>query len=244
MRRLSFVGLLFVVSVACHDIESTNVTPTGPMPPVSPTTINLSMSPGQLPVGGGTAFVYVETTGGSQPAANVRVSLRASSGELSASDVRTDTSGHATVTWTGKQTATLTAEAGSLSRTYELLVTPPATLPPPSTPPPPSPVPPPPTPPPTPPPVPTFTVTLTPERASTPVNTDVGFLVAVSNLQAGETVMAYQWDCTGDGTIDATTTTPGRRCTYAAHGVFNPSVRVRTSLDRDVTATTRIVVTN
>jgi hypothetical protein len=242
MRRLLLGVLLAVSAAACSDANSSPIDPTPPPPPVSPTVIALVMSPGELPTGGGTARVYIETRGGSQPAPNVRVTLSASGGALSGQEVVTDSTGHADVTWTGTQSATLTAAGAGLSSTLTLRVTPPVVLPP--LPPPPTPAPTPtPTPDPTPLPTPPVGLIVTLRPASQTVATGVlqAYIASESNLQGNEQVIGYQWEFETGAT--ATTAGNARNYAYSTHGVKNPKVTILTNLGRTATGTGTVVIT-
>lgn len=66
--------------------------------------------------------------------------------------------------------------------------------------------------------------------------------VTTQNLNAGESVSAYQWDWTNDGTIDETTIDPSRAHVYASDGIITPAVRLLTSTGRTSIATGRVIV--
>jgi hypothetical protein len=116
--------------------------PNGPTSPTSPPTqavpsvdeIHITPAVGQLPAGGGSVEIIVETIALKPYAAAPRVSvaLQASGGDLSASAVTTDATGHARVTWTGTTSATITAQAGSITAETALTVFVPPPTPPPS----------------------------------------------------------------------------------------------------------------
>jgi hypothetical protein len=101
-------------------------------------------------------------------------------------------------------------------------------------------------PPPPPPPPPSVTVTL---RSSAPtVVVLVGtltFTAAVTNLNAGEGVTAYQWDLDGAAGYEATTTANMRTSApYPTHGMYTAKVQATTSTGRSVTGTVGFFVTN
>ena len=243
MRRLilSFVGLTVA---ACGDPPPSPTAPPGPdVPAVTATRIALVSTPGELPIGGGSARIFIETAAGSLAAPRVTVSLSATSGVLDQQQVTTDTTGHAAVSWTGNETATINASSGSLSTSTNVRVLLPAVF----IPSPPPPAPPPPVPTPEPPPgPPTLRVTLRAGRSITPVGTDVDLYATIdpNSLMAGESILAYQWDCDGDKTFETTTVGAMKLCRYNTHGTVQSSVNALSSASRSATATVPLVVTN
>jgi hypothetical protein len=247
MRRCGTLLLLLILA-ACE----------GPLYPVSPdiqtsstsatpTRLTLLISPAELPEGGGTASVFVETSvDGQRAAPRVRVGLTTSAGTLEPSDVTTDETGHARVTWTGSRAAIVVASAGHLVTQADIRLAQPFVLPPTSVPPP---APPAPTPDPVPTPTPTppaVEVSLQPSTGSAPRNINITFFATVmpATLQPNESVVAYLWDFQNDGTVDATTTTTARAFGYATHGVYTAKVTALTSLGREGVGTTQVVITN
>ncbi len=125
VRRLPALALGLILA-GCHDIPPNPTSPTpGTGALVTPTAIQIVVIPGQLPVGGGTAEINIATTAanGTAVAPAVEVRLSVDGGELSVTNVTTDRTGHAKVTWTGTNGATVTAEAGALTKTVTIVVT-------------------------------------------------------------------------------------------------------------------------
>jgi hypothetical protein len=227
---------------ACHGIEHTPTSPTPPARSQTPVKMFVSMSPAQLPIGGGSALLIVEALGADGSGVETSVTLSASGGELGAAQLQTDRTGHATGSWAGKETATLTATAGEVVAISSLRVIEPTKLPPPSVPPPPTPTP-------EPDPLPTPTPALSIVIVASPLQVAAGSLTtlsaSVSNLRAGESVTAYQWDWEGAGkgtTFDETSIANSRPHVYATDGIRNPIVLVLTSAGRSVTGTGRVIV--
>src|SRR3954470_16173204 len=135
------IGVLLIGLAGCHGIE--HPTAPAPVPARSQTPLKVSvvMSPAELPAGGGSALLIVEALGADGSGVETAVTLNASGGELGTSQLRTDRTGHATGSWVGTQTATLTATAGDVIAISALRVIEPTKLPPPSVPPPPTPTP-------------------------------------------------------------------------------------------------------
>ena len=103
VRRAACVALLLTLA-ACGDPGP--VSSTGPTPAPAPATVKaINLTPMlTLPPEGGSVEVRIETSAnehGGVVAPNVLVTLSVSAGALSASEVRTDGTGHARVTWTG-----------------------------------------------------------------------------------------------------------------------------------------------
>lgn len=244
MRR-SILLALICLAAACRGPlpnPAPLLSPTWTNP--APTRLSLVPSPGELPIGGGTARIHIETVAGyARVAAHVPVSIEASEGSLSATQVTTDNTGHAVVEWTGTRTTRLTARAGEgLEETVELRVHTPPVLPPPSTPRPPSP-PPPPLPQP-PPPLALPTVQLAASAPTVPAGGTLTFTATVSGL-SGESVRYYQWDLDGDGSEEATTTSGVRTSApYTGHGPVTTRVIVTTTSGRVASGGLTIIVTN
>jgi PKD repeat protein len=243
LRRLSVVAL-GVFLAGCHGIEPGPASPslTSSGSGAAPTAIAIVISPGELPIGGGTADVLISTTagGGSVVAPLVPVHLSVDGGALSAADVTTDDTGHATVTWTGTTRATVTAVAGALSHTAAIIVIEPRTFPPdpgsPAPPPGPAPTPPPapPPPPPPPPPVPsngvTATFSVSPQQPT--AGEPATFMVTVSS-RPDSPVVAYAWDFTDDGQTDSTAAAPIH--TFPSNGRQLVSIKVTVADGRTAT---------
>jgi hypothetical protein len=236
-RRASLV-LLVLVS-GCHGIEHLTAPTPAPARSQTPVKMFVVMSPGELPVGGGSALLIVEATGADGLGVETPVTLNASGGELGTSDLRTDKTGHATGSWAGTQTATLTATAGDVIAVSSLRVIEPTKLPPPSEPRPPTPQP-------EPTPLPTPAPSLSVSVSATPSQVAVGgtstLSATVSNLRAGETVIAYQWDWEGDKTIDDTGIDAARAHIFPTDGVIAPTVHVLTSSGRSATGNGQVIV--
>jgi hypothetical protein len=167
------------------------------------------------------------------------VTLNASSGELGTSELQTDKTGHATGSWAGTQTATLTATAGDVIAVSSLKVNEATKLPPPSEPRPPTPQP---EPLPIPTPAPQLSVALTATPFQAAVNGVIQFSASPSNMNAGEFVTAYQWDWDGDGTPETTTVTASTTHPYTVHGLKNPAVSILTSGGRSAKGSTQVIV--
>ena len=243
MRHLVLVASLAVL-VSCNDIAPSPTAPPAPQVTTSgiPTRIGIVASPGELPVGGGSARIFIETVNGSGSAPLVRVNLASTEGTLSESSITTDATGHGSVRWDGTKTSTITATAGELTTTMDLRVHVPQVFPP-STPPPPRP---PPELPPTIPPAPAPPgLTLSSNSGTVAVGSSLMFTAAVSELNAGETVLYYQWDLDGDGDVEKTTTVnTAASPVYDAHGPLTARVNIATSTGRTASAGRGIVVTN
>jgi transcriptional regulator with XRE-family HTH domain len=68
---------------------------------------------------------------------------------------------------------------------------------------------------------------------------------SVSNLRAGESVTAYQWDWEGAGkgtTFDETSIANSRSHVYPTDGIRNPIVQILTSAGRSATGSGRVIV--
>jgi hypothetical protein len=232
--------VLLLGAVGCHGIE--HLSPTAPAPARSTTAARLTVvtSPGQLPIGGGSALLTVEALSADGSGVITPVDLSVSGGTLAVSRVTTDTTGHATASWDGTATATLTATSGDVVTITAIRVTEPATLPPPSVPPPPTPQP---TPEPLPIPAPALSMTLNASPLQVAVGSSTTLTVSPQNLNPGEFVTAYQWDWEGTGTtFDETTTGNSRAHIYAADGIKAPIVRILTSSGRSSIGTGRVIV--
>lgn len=224
-----------------------NSSPTAPTKPLPATVGGIFLVPSSLevPIGGGSVDIVIATAttpGGGVIAPNVDLDLTATSGALSATHVRTNSEGRASVTWSGEQTATVRAVAGELFATSVIRVAEPAPTPEPEPTPVPNPTPNP-SPTPSPAPVPRKILVsvgvsgpLVPnEPADTyPAGVTLDFTGAVtSNGAALPTSLSWGWDFDGDGTIDAIT--PGendetgtRMLGFTTHvyapGVYHPAV--------------------
>ena len=116
VSRVAFLALL--LSTSCTKSSPTAPAET-PAPPPAGTAAAIFITPNSfdLPAGGGSLELVIATSGndlGSVVAANVPLTLSASSGALSTTDPRTDATGHARVTWTGASSATIVARAGDV----------------------------------------------------------------------------------------------------------------------------------
>lgn len=239
-RRLLLLALGVLVS-ACHGIEHLE-SPVAPARSSVPTRLTVVQSPGEVPVGGGSALLIIEALGSDGAGVSTPVALSVEGGTLAADSVTTDRTGHATGSWNGTSSATLTARAGDLITVSTIRVLAPVVLEPPS-------VPRPPTPQPEPTPLPTPAPAVSMVIAASPLQVAVGsattLSVSVSNLNAGESVTAYQWDYEGTGkgaTFDETSIASARAHVYATDGIKNPIVQVLTSTGRSVSGTGRVIV--
>jgi hypothetical protein len=263
-RTLGVVAALFLVS-ACSG-HSNPIAPTpDPPPPSAATAGAVFVTPHEaLPVGGGKTAVEVYTSlspDGRSAATFVPVHLEVSAGSLSAHDVTTDRTGHATVEWAGDKSATITAIAQAVRVTNTITVqAPPAASSTPQPgctgcvpPTPPSPVPPfipapapapPPPPPPPPPPAPSLSVTLTasPENGVSPLT--VAFTATPTTEGDVGTIVGYSWDWESSETttpID-TTLTGDTTHDYLTSGVRTVTVTVHTDTGKAATAQITIAV--
>jgi hypothetical protein len=206
--------------------------PPAPPPPGTAAAVFISPNSVDLPAGGGSLELVIATSAndlGSVVAGNVQVTLGASSGELSNTEPRTDSTGHARVTWTGTSSATIVARAGDAVGQSAIRV---AGGPPPTNPNPnpnpnpgpnPNPNPPPgPTPPPNPnPPAPDNGVRVfwTASPAAPVAGEPVTFSATVTS-RPDAPVATYAWDFNADGVTDDTSATPTHTFTAAGpHGV-------------------------
>jgi hypothetical protein len=237
--RAASPWLMVVGVVGCHGIEHTPTSPGAPTRSTVPVRLSIVQSPGELPAGGGSAALLVEASGSDGGGVAAPVTLEVTGGELGADHLTTDSTGHASASWAGTSSATLTARAGEVISVSTIRVHEPTKLPPPSVPPPPTPTP---EPTPLPTPTPALSVTIGASPSSIPVGGSTTLSASVSNLQPGEVVTAYQWDYEGDKTVDETSVAASRSHLYAADGIISPTVRVLTSTNRSVTGAGQVVV--
>lgn len=237
--RAASAWLIVVGVVGCHGIEHTPTGPSAPARSTVPVRLSIVQSPGELPAGGGSAALIIEAIGSDGLGVSAPVSLEVSGGELGTDHVTTDSTGHASGSWAGTASATLTARAGEAISVSTIRVVEPTKLPPPSVPPPPIPTP---EPTPLPIPAPSLTVSLTAAPASIPMGGSTTLSARVSNLQPSEVVTAFQWDYEGDKTVDETSVAASRSHLYAGDGIISPTVRVLTSTNRSATGTGQVVV--
>lgn len=244
-RRSGIIVIACLLAAGCHGIQPNPTSPSAVVTsPVTPTAIQIVVTPGELPIGGGTATLVISTvaSSGTVVAPGVTVSLRVDGGELSTSNVTTDETGHARLTWTGTKKATVTAESGSLTNTATIGVNEPVVFPP-DTPPAPRPTPPPlPPQPPQPPQPDPLTLSVTPVPQQVVVNTPVTLTATVGKLQPGEVVLAYNWDWNGDEVIEETSAGPSRGHIYSTDGIKGPKVQALTNQGRSAIASTRVYV--
>jgi len=224
---------------ACHGIEHPPTSPTPPPRSQAAALIHIVPTPGELPIGGGSASISVEALGADGGGVSTPISLFVSEGELGASSVTTDRTGHAIASWQGTKTTNITARSGEAISIVTLTVRTPIELPPPVPPvqPPPQPEP---TPLPTP--RPPLTVILAASPMSIPVGGNTTLSASVSNLEPGEVVTAYQWDYEGDKTIDETSVSASRSQVYTSDGIIAPTVRVLTSANRSAIGAGQVIV--
>lgn len=251
MRRWVLGPSLVLLLAGC----SKSAAPTAPTPTPTPTgpaveDIRVTPSLATLPAAG-SVDVMVETVALHPFAAapRVQVALSASSGSLSATDVTTDATGHARVTWTGTTSATITARAADIVGTGTVTVqntAPPTPTPTPTPTPSPSP-----TPEPTPTPSPSPTPTPTPAPAPRPAGDLVATIVAApANPDADQAVTfsvslasttgaavpaiaATTWDLNGDQLPDHFEASPS--ASYPA-GTVTVLLEVITTDSRSVLA--------
>jgi len=226
VSRVAFLALL--LSTACTK-SSPTAPAEAPAPPPAGTAAAIFITPNSfdLPAGGGSLELVIATSGndlGSLVAANVPVTLSASSGQLSNTEPRTDSTGHARVTWTGSSSATIVARAGDVvgQSTIRVAGGPPPPNPNPNPNPNPEPNPNPnPSPNPTPP---TPTPTPTPDNGvrvfwsvspAAPVAGEAATFSASVTARPDAAVASYAWDFTEDGVTDDTSATPTHTFTTA-----------------------------
>jgi PKD repeat protein len=234
MRQAFSSWSIFVclMAAACDGPMPNPASPLAPTAavPAVPTRINLVVSPAELPVGGGTAIVRIETVvGTSQVAPNARVTLTASGGELDAGEVTTDQTGHARVNWTGTSDATITARAGEVVGTSTVKIAVPQLPPPPSTPRPPAP---------TPEPTLTATIAATPTAPLTTTPVTFSATLRYSDASTPPAISTYAWDFGAAGTSTAAAPV----VTFATPGTYPVSVTVTTANGKTVTASSSIGV--
>lgn len=232
------------------------ITPTAPSAPsapriTTPTQVVVNASPGELPIGGGTATIGIAVSAADgQGVDNITVAITASTGSLERSSVITDRTGHASVTWSGTETATITGTAGELVGIGSIPVNVAYVPPPPSTPrpPPPAPKPDPPTPDPppipVPPPTPAVVVTLSADHQTVGQTHPVIFAAAVSLIGDTGAILSYTWDWDDAAARDETSADPTRTHTYASEGVRTVKVTVTTANGQTGSATLTIAVVN
>lgn len=231
MRTWSLVGVSCLLGVsACGG----SGTPTAPSAPAAVQAIFLVAPSFDLPVGGGEITIEIATAASPNGgiAANVPITLQASTGTLSASSVRTDGVGRASVTWRGTETAVISAAAGDVKGTATVRVAlPPAPVPPtpPQTP----------QPPPAPPqPQPPLAVEIIQLPAAAEAGKDVEFSAFVFSQDAQPVgPLAYVWDL-GDGT-SSIAAKPVHR--YAADGRYPVTLTVTEPRTGRVATKTRLV---
>lgn len=244
MRTLT-LSVVLLALVGCHGIEPT---PTSPAPTArsnAAAKLAIVISPGELPIGGGSAVVRVEALGLDGFGVATAVALTASAGTLATDSVMTDSTGHATAAWSGTKTATIRGMAGELAASSTVPVREPTVFPPNPTPPPlpvptPTPIP---TPAPTPPPL-SVSLMAFPDRVQ------VGYVLNVTataaHLNPDESVMAYQWNWEWDGktttTFAETSISDSRSHIYSADGIKPIRVQILTSSGRTVSGTLNVVV--
>lgn len=240
--RWSAVVPALTFLVACHGIQHSPTSPTPPARSQEAVRLTIVQTPGEIPVGGGSALLTIEALGADGLGVTTPVSLEASGGELGVDRATTDTTGHAAVSWRGDKTASLTARAGNIITVSPLRVQVAVALPPPSVPPPPTPTP---NPEPLPIPPPALSLALTSTPLQVAVGSPMTLSAAASNLNAGETVTAFQWDWEGSGsgtTFNETSVSSSRDHVYSGDGIKAPIVKILTSSGRSTTATGRVIV--
>lgn len=180
---------------------SSPLTPT-PAQTVSVLPVSLVPNSADLPIGGGSLELIIATA-----ANNVPVTVTASGGTLSASAVRTNSEGRASVTWTGTSSATVTAIAEGTQTVASIRVALPPT-------PEPTPTPAPPTPGPTPSPLPDHHTVLgvvilqRVDDSTAPAITLTATVFVLDGSPVGP--LTYAWDLDGNGSIDSTAAAPVR----------------------------------
>lgn len=244
VRVGTFALILLASGVTACSKSPTAPTPQPPAEAPLGTAAAIFLTPASwdLPANGGSLELVIATSAndvGSVVAANVPVTLSASSGELTVSELRTDSTGHARTTWSGTRSATITARAGDALGTSTIRVAnspapPPNPNPNPNPNPGPAPDPAPgPQPAPTPPP-PSNGVSVF--WASTPASPIVGepatFTATVTSRPEAP-VASYAWDFNEDGVTDATSATPTQ--TFTRSGRIGVSLTVTLVDDRTAT---------
>ena len=227
MQISRLASSLLLGLAGCDGPAYFSTTATAPSAPAPVTAISIVVSPGELPIGGGTATLNVETRSGTSAVApRVTVSLQATHGTLETASVTTDHTGHAKVTWEGTRTSVVTATAGDAQATTSIRVLEPAPPLPPSPQPPAPPAPPPtdPLPPSQPQPGPIeridpnliLTINATP---ASPIATQEARLSATLTTVDGSTaptITRYLWDVDGNTVADRTEAQP--RVVYPTAG--------------------------
>lgn len=241
MRCLAVAGALLFA--AC-----TGRAPTAPAEPPRPPAdgapvqaIFLTPNTWTLPLGGGSLDIVIVTAGntaGNVIAAHAHVTLTASSGTLSASEIETDGTGHAQVTWSGTRSATVRATAGELAADAAIRVTEDTTPPPPNPPPgPPGP--------PVPPPGADAPLVVSIQPGSDPplrADTVLRFIGIVTDPYGRQVSgVQYDWDFNGDGAVD-TREGPSASYRYAQPGDYVIALHAVAADGRSGRATLRIGV--
>ena len=252
MRRIGLaVTLLFLVTCSKSNTPTAPTPPPGPPPPGTAAAVALTPHTWEFPAGGGSLDIVIATSAnqaGNVVAANVPVSIRASSGTISDPEPRTDFTGHARVTWSGTSSATITARAGDVETVATIRVQTNAPAPPPTPNPNPGPGPgpdpnpaPSPNPPKPPPPGRGPAGDLVAAIVATPSNPDAKQAVRFSATLTSSTGAAvpaideYVWDVTGDRLPDRWEASPS--ATYDTAGVYVVELELHTADNRAVNAT-------
>lgn len=255
MKLIVLTVALLLSTIACGYQNPVAPAVVNQPQPGVPTRLELTANPGQG-VEGGTGTITARVLDGLLTALpNQPVRFTASLGALAASEVVTDDQGFARTTLTAPAGVVSIIATTSALETTALIAMQPTT--PVQAPPAPFPVPQPsapipaPAPTPTPSPsAPTVTAILSsrsPSGTTVAVGGTLTFSVTVANLQAGETITAFQWDLDGDkdGVFEFTTTSSQQTSTpYTAHGLFTARVKVTTSTGRSAIGTLPFVVTS
>jgi PKD repeat protein len=220
------MGLLAVLASCSRSSPAAPSPPPVAAPAGTAAAVFITPNSFDLPAGGGSLELVIATSAndvGNVVAPNVPVTLSASSGSLSESEPRTDSTGHARVTWSGSSSATITARAGDVVGQASIRI--PAPPPTPPTNPNPNPNPnPQPNPTPTPAPTPTPTPTPTPDNGvrvfwtvtpASPVVGEPASFSAVVSSRPESPAAAFAWDFNADGQVDDTSPAPTHTFTTA-----------------------------
>ena len=113
-RLLAFIAVAGLAG--CNGIIPTAPAPAAAVTALTAASITIIPSPAQLPPAGGISTLYVEVlSAGGGGVRDATVTLTTSTGQLTSTTVRTDSTGHGTTEWSGDRTGKITASLGELT---------------------------------------------------------------------------------------------------------------------------------